>query len=134
MAAKYLIDSDVLIEILRNNVAIAAALKALDHAGETLCYSPITKAEVYHGLRTGEEERTERVFAAMECLWIDDAIGQSAGEYLRKFRKSHGVQLADALIAATARHHQANLITLNRRHYPMADIQFHDISRTRLTE
>jgi predicted nucleic acid-binding protein len=124
---KYLVDSDVLIEILRNNVAMAAALKALHRAKHTLCYSPITKAEIYHGLRQGEEEQTTRLFAEMKCLVIDDATGQKAGEYLRSFRKSHGLQLADALIAATAFCQQAVLITLNRRHYSMSDIEFHDL-------
>jgi predicted nucleic acid-binding protein len=124
---KYLIDSDVLIEVLRNNVAIAEMLKSLHRAKHTLCYSPITKAEIYHGLRKGEEERTARLFAELSCLSIDDSVGQKAGEYLNKYRKSHGLQLADALIAATAFCELARLITLNRRHYPMTDIEFYDM-------
>ncbi len=124
---KYLVDSDVLIEVLRNNTATADELKSLHRARHTLCYSPITKAEIVHGLRKGEEDRTLRLFSEMECLLIDDNIGQKAGEYLRSYRKSHGLQLADALIAATAFCQQAVLFTLNRRHYPMTDVRFHDV-------
>ncbi len=127
---KYLIDSDVLIEVLRNNQAVADALKAQHRAKHVLCYSPITKAEIYQGLREGEEEQTSRLFAEMECLAIDDPVGQQAGEYLRSFRKSHALQLADALIAASAHRHQATLITFNRRHYPMNDILYHDLLAT----
>ncbi|OQY99227.1 MAG: hypothetical protein B6D41_01730 [Chloroflexi bacterium UTCFX4] len=101
---------------------------SINQARHTLCFSPITKAEIYHGLRAGQEERTAQLFAEMGCLDIDEQIGQKAGEYLRSFHKSHGTQLADALIAATAFHAKAVLFTLNRRHYPMTDIQFHDIT------
>jgi predicted nucleic acid-binding protein len=125
---KFLVDSDVLIEVLRNNTAIANELKAVHRAKHMLCYSPITKAEIYHGLRSGEEDKTARLFAEMECLVIDDSTGRKAGEYLNSYRKSHGLQLADALIAATAYCQQAVLITLNRRHYPMMDIKFHDMT------
>ncbi|MBI5651519.1 MAG: type II toxin-antitoxin system VapC family toxin [Chloroflexi bacterium] len=126
---RYLIDSDVLIQVLRNDVQIAEQIKALRRADHALCFSPITKAEIYHGLRTGEEERTAQLFAEMECLAIDERVGQKAGEYLNQFRKSHGLELADALIAASAYHFQAVLITLNGRHYPMSDITFHDLTR-----
>lgn len=125
---KYLIDSDVLIEVLRNNITIAETLKSLHRAEHTLGYSPITKAEIYHGLRKGEEERTARLFAEIECLVVDDCAGEKAGAYLNQYRKSHGLQLADALIAATAFCRQATLITLNRRHYPMNDIGYYDLA------
>ena len=126
---RYLLDTDILIEVLRNNKQVAEQLKSLQRSGDAVCYSPITKAEIHHGLRDGEETRTARLFEAMECLNIDDATGEKAGEYLRTFRKSHGLELADALIAASAFQEQATFITFNRRHYPMTDIQFRDLTR-----
>lgn len=126
---KYLLDTDVLIEVLRNNTSVSEQLKSLRRSDDSVCYSPITKAEIYHGLRGGEENRTAKLFEAMECLNIDDAAGEKAGEYLRTFRKSHGLELADALIAASAYQQQAAFITFNRRHYPMTDIRFHDLTR-----
>jgi len=126
---KYLLDTDVLIEVLRNNTSVAEQLKSLRRPGDLVCYSPITKAEIYQGLRGGEETRTAKLFEAMECFSIDAAAGEKAGEYLRTFRKSHGLELADALIAACAYHQQAAFITFNRRHYPMTDIRFHDLMR-----
>jgi len=42
-----------------------------------------------------------------------------AGEYLRRYNKSHNLKIADALIAASAVQNQADLWTRNRKHYPM---------------
>ena len=41
------------------------------------------------------------------------------GLFRRDYGKSHGVGLADALIAATAELAQATLVTLNAKHFPM---------------
>ena len=61
----------------------------------------------------------------MICIPIDVGIGRLAGDYLRQFAKSHGLDLGDALIAATVSHHKVELWTRNRRHYPMKDITFY---------
>ncbi len=47
------------------------------------------------------------------------AIAERAGVYLRQFRKSHHLDMADILIAATASHHNLPLATLNLKHFPM---------------
>jgi predicted nucleic acid-binding protein len=39
--------------------------------------------------------------------------------FRRDYGKSHGVGLADALIAASAEMRGAVLVTLNRKHFPM---------------
>jgi hypothetical protein len=47
-----------------------------------------------------------------------------AGQYLKSYAKSHGVQLGDALIAACGSVENLQLWTLNRKHYPMKDVEF----------
>jgi hypothetical protein len=44
--------------------------------------------------------RTKRSWKslALACVPADQEIGKHAGHYLRKFQKSHGVELGDALI------------------------------------
>jgi hypothetical protein len=43
---------------------------------------------------------------------------------LRLYTKSHGVEVADALVAACAFLENVPLGTLNRKHYPMKDLSF----------
>jgi len=126
----YLVDTDVLIEILRNNRIVAGELRTLHREGHLLCYSPVTRAEVYGGLREQEKEVTQALFGEMQCFPIDDRIGEMAGEYLGTYRTQHGVMLADALVAASAAANQAELITFNLRHYPMPEVKIHTVRRT----
>ena len=65
------------------------------------------------------------LFTALTCIPIEVEIGERAGEYLRQYEKSHIVELGDALIAATAVIHKAELWTRNRKHFPMKDIAFY---------
>ena len=76
------------------------------------------------GLRPGEQITLTKFFAALRCATFDAEIGRKAGDYLRQFRNSHGVELADALIAATASVSGTALWTRNRKHYPMKDLSF----------
>lgn len=124
-----LVDSDVLIEALRGNSVVSNQLKTLHLSGHVLSYSPVTRAELRYGLRPGEETRVADLFDRLVCMEIDGEIGEKAGEYLAKYRKSHGVQLGDALIAASAFRSRSALVTFNRKHYPMSDILFHDLAR-----
>ena len=50
---------------------------------------------------------------------INSEIAKTVGLYKRDFGKSHGIGLADALLAATAFQENAEIITLNIKHYPM---------------
>ncbi len=46
-------------------------------------------------------------------------IAAAGGLIRRDYGKSHGVGLADAIIAATVELRKADLVTLNRKHFPM---------------
>src|SRR5271163_1251506 len=102
-----LVDSDILIEVLRGRKPEVARHWADAVAmGTPFFYSPVTLAEVRHGMREHEREPTERVFSSIMSVPIEVEIGRRAGDYLRKFHASHAIELGDALIAATASVHQ----------------------------
>lgn len=119
MTEKNLLDSDVLIDYLRDN---PKAVKFLENAfAKSTCYiSPITIAELYAGVREGRERHVlDQFLKVFELVEIDAHIAEKGGLYRRDFGKSHGAGLADAFIAASAEAAHATLITLNKKHYPM---------------
>jgi hypothetical protein len=122
--AGVLLDSDVIIEILRGTRAIVEAATALERAGILTYCTAISWAEIYAGVRRGEEPLTEEFFKARGEVVLDGRAGRQAGSYLARFGRSQGVEIADALIAAAASTAGLRLWTLNRRHYPMRDVQF----------
>jgi predicted nucleic acid-binding protein len=102
-----LVDSDVLIEVLRERKPdIIRKWIELAGSGQSPFYSPVSLAEIRHGMRPQEAEVIERTFSAMTCVPVGEQIGRLAGDYLRKFHSSHALALGDALIAATASLHQ----------------------------
>ncbi len=121
---RIVLDSDVIIECLRNNPDFVGRLKSLHLEGHALSYTPISVAEIHAGLRKGELESVEAFFQAIQFIPMDRSIGIKAGEYLQKYSKSHFVELAAAFVAASAFVHKAHLFTRNKKHYPMKDIEF----------
>lgn len=120
-----LIDSDIVIEVLRaRDQVILAQWSKLADSRSLILVSPITFAEVEAGARTREMPAIARCFAPLTCVAIDQKIGQLAGKYLRQYARSYNLQIADAIIAASAAQCQAALWTRNRKHYPMPDLTF----------
>jgi predicted nucleic acid-binding protein len=118
-----LVDSDVLIEILRGrNAEILKSWIALAESNVLVAYSPVSSAEIWHGARGSETEVITTFFAALTCIPVDGVIGKRAGEYLARFHASHAMEIGDALIAATASVHTLHLWTRNRKHFPMRDV------------
>jgi predicted nucleic acid-binding protein len=112
-----LIDTDVLIDYLRDHADAVAYLESLT---EQAFISAITVAELYAGVREGEERAAlDSFIKAFEIVLVDEVIAVKGGLYRRDYRKSHNVGLADAIIAASAESKNAKLVTLNNKHFPM---------------
>ena len=122
--AELLLDSDVIIAWLRGHDPFAELIPALLTSGEILTWTPVSVAEIFAGVRKGEEKQVENLFLVLEALSLSAEIGRKAGQYMKSYSRSHGIELADALVAATAHFNGIPLWTLNRRHYPMRDIRF----------
>lgn len=124
--AGVLLDSDVVIEVLRGRQAVVRHLLALEAAGVPIFCCAVAWAEIFAGIRPGEEVLTEAFLAARGDVVLDAATGRRAGGYLARYSRSHGVASADALVAAASSTTGLKLWTLNRRHYPMPDVAFHE--------
>ena len=118
-----LLDTCIVIDYLRQKHQAVSYIHALSAAPQL---SSITVMELYAGTRgQREQRRIEGMINHVLVLNITHDIGVKAGEYLKKYRASHGVGAIDALIAATAESHSLNLATLNLKHFPM----FKDLER-----
>ncbi len=122
MCAKYagdalvLIDTDVLIWLFRGR---PSARKAIDKAS-CIELSTVTYMELVQGMRNKEEFRLLRQTIhehEWEILPLSENISHRATVYIENFALSHGLQLADALIAASAVESGAALLTANAKHY-----------------
>ncbi len=111
-----LIDTDVLIDFFRGHEKAIAFLKS--HSSE-IALSSIVVAELYAGIKDDEREQVDDFISLFPVFPVTLGIAKSGGLLRRDYHPSHGVRLADALLAATALAHNAQLKTLNVKHYPM---------------
>jgi predicted nucleic acid-binding protein len=117
VADRLLLDTDVLIEYLRGR---EEAIEYLEGLTSDLYLSVISVAELFAGVKGDEEERSLKQFLlAFAVLPVTEETARLGGFYRRDFGPSHGTGLGDALIAATAVENGAELVTFNRRHFPM---------------
>lgn len=117
MPALLMFDTDVLVDYLRGQ---PKAIKYLEGIKGPVYISVLTVAELYAGVRGKTEEKLlEQFLEAFQILDAEMQIAVQGGLYRRDYGKSHGVGLADAMIAATAERADATLVTLNKKHYPM---------------
>nr|WP_299239808.1 type II toxin-antitoxin system VapC family toxin [uncultured Halomonas sp.] len=111
-----LVDTNVLIWNLRGN---DAAAHLLDENPRFLI-SAVTYMEVLQGLHNKNELRVLRQalrFWQTEILSINEEISARAMFLVEEYALSDNMQMADALIAASALHTGELLITANDRHY-----------------
>ncbi len=120
-----LVDSDILIEVSRGrDTDLVSRWTELSRSDVAILYSPVNAAELWAGARPAEQDALNNLFGTLTCAPIDAETGRQAGDYLRRYRKSHAVELGDALIAAGAVLNSAALWTRNRKHYPMKELTF----------
>ena len=117
MAELILPDTDVLIDFLRG---YPQAIDFINTNASQIILSAIVVAELYAGVRKNQELTILDNFVSLfEVISVNSEIAKIGGLYKRDFGKSHGVGLADAVIAATCSLKNAQLKTLNVKHYPM---------------
>lgn len=112
-----LLDTCIVIDLLRGREDAFAFVTGL---AEAPALSVITATELLAGIRNARERRKiERLLAVYTVYDIDLAIAVLAGDFVRRYGPSHGVDPIDALIAATAKRHKTGFATLNLKHFPM---------------
>lgn len=112
-----LIDTDTLIDIGRNAKEALECLQKIE-ARYSVAISVVTQMELIVGCRDKNELRhLVRFLERFEILSLEGAICTRAVGLLQQYRLSHGLLIADALIAATAIAVQCRFISKNQRDY-----------------
>ena len=114
-----LIDSDVLIWLMRGNTAATAVINTLG-AKRDWYISAVSYMELAQGCRNRNELKSvQKAFksGANDVLPITQNISEMACSLVEKYSLSHSVHLADALIAATAMQHNLPLLSGNSKHF-----------------
>ncbi len=117
MAEAYLFDTDVLIDAGRDD---SDAVDALEQAAKDapLTISVVTEMELIVGCRDKDElAALDSFLRRFDIVPVRPAISEHATALLRTFRLSHGLLIADALIAATAIVDDVPFISKNQRDY-----------------
>lgn len=118
-----LLDTSIIIDALRGADSAVAFAKNLAQRPRI---SVISVSELRDGQKGAAEIARIDAFLATAILYdVTRDIAEMSGGLMQRFRKSHGLTTADALIAATAVHHSLQLVTLNLKHFPM----FPDLKR-----
>ncbi len=117
-----LFDTNILIDYLKGKPEATSLLDRCLKEGQVLTCSLITNVELLSCARQGEEKDLQNFLDAFDRVALDDNIAEAAWRYMSLYRKSHGINTADAIIAASALVRGAVLYTLSERHFPMNDI------------
>ena len=117
--ARYLIDSDVIIDISRGLVAAANYIDALDD----ITISIVTAHELIVGAKNKRDAGYIDILIKSLPVHadLDARITRLAYELLKRYAKSDGLRTFDALIAATAIQEAFTLVSKNRKHFRMIE-------------
>jgi predicted nucleic acid-binding protein len=125
--ARHLLDTDILIWVLRGKPQAVEFLRNL-LKDEVPAISSLAIYEIWAGARPAEESAISSFLSAFRIIDVNEEIAKQGAQYYRQFRNK-GITLSstDALVAATARMKQLILVTQNRRHFPMTDIELRSL-------
>ncbi|MBI5388760.1 type II toxin-antitoxin system VapC family toxin [Candidatus Woesearchaeota archaeon] len=111
----FVIDTNIFIDHLRNFSPAHTFFRSIA-ASETIFYSAITEAELLAGKENNNPQKREVLFLLLQ-KWqkipVDNPLVATAGDISRM----HGLQIPDAIIAASALYCKAVLVTRNAAHF-----------------
>ena len=112
-----IIDTDILIDAGRN---VSEALNCLQQIEQRLpaAVSSVTQMELIIGCRNKNElDSLEQFLNRFHIIRLNEQISDTATDLLKRYRLSHGLLIADALIAATAIISDLSFVSKNQRDY-----------------
>jgi hypothetical protein len=121
---RLLLDTSVLIDVLRSRRGRRELLAKLAREGHGLATTALNVAEVFAGMRPEERTQTEAFLDALDCYALTRTAGQLAGTLKGQWsRKGRTLTIADAIVAAVALENDCILMTDNRKDFPMPELE-----------
>ncbi len=112
-----IVDTDVLIDASRGVSEAVSCLQQIERQS-SLAIRVITQMELFIGCRNKAELRAvENFLLRFQIVRLNEQISDIAVDLLRRYRLSHGLLIADALIAATTIYLDEPLVSKNQRDY-----------------
>lgn len=117
------IDSDVLIWHLRGErKALKLIRKLRDVENYELWIGAMQRTEIVFFMRPDEEKATEVFLSQFKTALVDQVIIDQAGKLYRQWNPNRGVDINDAILAATAMQTGGKIYCLNKKHFPFPDV------------
>jgi predicted nucleic acid-binding protein len=117
------IDSDILIWHLRGEEKALNALKKIrDIEKHEMWIGALQRAEITFFMRKNEENDTMLFLSQFKTAPVDQDIIDTASKLYRTWNPSHGIDIHDAILAATVMKTGGKIYCQNVKHYPMPDI------------
>lgn len=114
-----ILDTSILIDHLRTTSPESILLKTFrNHPNQTFAISVVTIQELYEGQSTKDQAKENQLLSLLslfEVLPYNYEVAQTAGKIARDQKQP--IELADAAIAATTIIADAQLLTLNTKHF-----------------
>jgi predicted nucleic acid-binding protein len=120
-----LCDTNIFIHAFNSN---ADTIKQLNQIGlANVVLSAITVMELYQGMGNKMElARMKKDISYYDVIEIDQVASELATLLIKSYRLSHGLQIPDAIIGASAIVHQLPLFTYNQKDFSfMPNIQLY---------
>jgi len=116
---KIVLDTNILIEILKGNRTIINQLELLN---TDFYISSITVMELYYGaLNKVELFQLKKFISLFHVIEINENISTISTELIFEYAKSHNLAIPDSLIASTAISLNSKLFTLNLKDFRYID-------------
>jgi tRNA(fMet)-specific endonuclease VapC len=111
-----LCDTSVIIEALKKNPIVIQAIEKIGL--ERIAVSVVTVMELYYGaLNKAELKKIKRHLSSIRIFQIEEEISIMASDLIERYAKSYGLQIPDALIAATSINRDLQLYTGNTKDF-----------------
>lgn len=115
-----LCDTNILIELYKNNASVIYELRRITH--HRIVISVITQAELYFGaLNKKELNDIQKHLSTITILPVTHTISCRFVLLMEQYALSHKISIPDAILAATALENDCEFYTLNTKDFQFID-------------